>query len=73
VQWAVLLIVVWAAAYGFVSYQNLGGAVRYRLQILPVLVGLLLYIVASRRAGPAVANAGPRPAEPANPVIGADP
>jgi hypothetical protein len=41
--WAILLIIIWASAYGFVSYQNLGTAVRYKLQILPILLGLLLY------------------------------
>ena len=44
--WAILLIVVWAAAYGFISY-NLGTVCRYRLQILPVFLGLLMYL--SRR------------------------
>jgi len=39
---AVLLILVWTLAYAFISYQNLGGAVRFRLQILPILVALLL-------------------------------
>lgn len=44
VLWAASLVIVWAVVYGFVSYQNLGTAVRFKLQILPVLLGLLLYL-----------------------------
>lgn len=47
VMWALALVLIWATVYGFVSYQNLGAAVRFKLQILPVLLGLLLYL--SRR------------------------
>lgn len=35
------LVIVWAIAYGLVSYQNLGTAVRFRAQILPVLFVVL--------------------------------
>ena len=42
VLWGVLLILAWTLAYAFISYQNLGGAVRFRLQILPVLLALLM-------------------------------
>lgn len=52
VSWAILLVLVWSVAYGFVSYQNLGAAVRFRLQILPVLLGLLLYLGRRRDATP---------------------
>jgi hypothetical protein len=41
--WALLFILIWAGAYGFVSY-NLGTVCRYRLQILPVLLGFMLYM-----------------------------
>jgi len=30
--------------YAFVSSQNFGTAVRYRVQILPLMLGLLLYL-----------------------------
>jgi hypothetical protein len=50
VVWAGTFVVVWAAVYGFVSYGNLGGAVRFRLQILPILLGLLLHLAHRRRA-----------------------
>lgn len=46
--WAISVVVIWAAVYGFISYQNLGTAVRFKLQILPVLVGLLLYLARRR-------------------------
>ena len=43
VMWAATLILAWTLAYAFISYENLGGAVRFRLQILPILLALLLY------------------------------
>lgn len=48
VAWAILLVLVWASMYGFASSQNLGTAVRFRLQILPVLWPLLLVLASSR-------------------------
>ncbi|MFA5117972.1 MAG: hypothetical protein WC695_03860 [Candidatus Omnitrophota bacterium] len=41
--WAFLFILGWSAAYGFISY-NLGTVCRYRLQILPVMLGFMLYM-----------------------------
>lgn len=46
--WAILLIMIWAAAYGFVGF-NLGTVYRYRIQILPIFLGLLLYQMRSRK------------------------
>ncbi|OAD21063.1 conserved hypothetical protein, membrane, partial [Candidatus Thiomargarita nelsonii] len=46
--WAIVLLTVWATIYGFVSYQNLGTAIRYKLMILPILLGLLLYFSRNR-------------------------
>ncbi|HEU0078567.1 MAG TPA: hypothetical protein VFQ76_12995, partial [Longimicrobiaceae bacterium] len=51
VQWAILLVVVWASLYGFVS-SNLGAAVRFKLQVLPLMLILLLYLAAKRRVEP---------------------
>lgn len=48
VIWAISIVVIWAVIYGFISYQNLGTAVRFKLQILPVLVGLLLHLARRR-------------------------
>ena len=47
VMWALLLVVTWSIVYAFVSSYNLGTASRYRLQILPVMICLLVYL--SRR------------------------
>jgi hypothetical protein len=58
VVWAATLVVTWAVVYGFVSYQNLGTGVRFRLQILPIFLLLLLHL-ARRRGNPDTAN-GPR-------------
>ena len=50
VMWAILLVLTWATVYGFLA-QNMGTAVRYKLQILPVLLGLLLYLSRRRPRG----------------------
>jgi hypothetical protein len=44
ILWAILLIVIWCWSYGFISVQNLGASVRYRLPIIAVVVGLLLAV-----------------------------
>jgi hypothetical protein len=46
--WAALVVLVWAAIYGFISYQNLGSGFRFKAQIMPILL-LLLVALASRR------------------------
>jgi hypothetical protein len=50
--WALLLVLSWGSAYSIVSYQNLGTAARFKLQIMPVLLGLLVYLGRIRRALP---------------------
>ena len=42
--WVVLVLLVWAAIYGFASYQNLGTAFRFRAQVAPILLSLALYL-----------------------------
>lgn len=42
VQYVIIILLVWSAFYSFISYQNLGTAFRFRLQVLPMIV-LLLY------------------------------
>jgi hypothetical protein len=42
--WALVLIVVWSAAYGVVAYQNLGTASRFKLQVLPILLATLVWL-----------------------------
>ena len=49
VTWAIVLVVIWATMYGFVSYYNLGAAVRFKLQILPILLLLLLHLSRGNR------------------------
>jgi hypothetical protein len=44
VAWAVLTIVFWATVYAIFAYQNLGMAFRFKLQVMPLLVLLLLYL-----------------------------
>lgn len=46
--WAILLVAIWAAVYGFIAF-NLGTICRYRVQILPVFLGLILYQIYSGR------------------------
>lgn len=43
--WAVTLVLIWAFIYGPISYQNMGTAVRFKLQVIPIL---LLIIVSFR-------------------------
>jgi len=42
--WLVVTVLVWACVYGFVSYQNLGSAFRFKAQIMPlmILIGCIL-------------------------------
>jgi hypothetical protein len=56
VLWAILLLVAWSSVYGFVSWHNLGAASRFRLQVTPVLLGLLLHL-SRRRKKKAAASA----------------
>lgn len=38
-----MFLFVWVVIYGPISYQNLGTAVRFKLQILPIFLALLIY------------------------------
>ena len=55
--WALLFVACWSLVNGIVSATNFGVAVRYKLQILPVLLGLLLYLSRRRKALPALSAA----------------
>jgi hypothetical protein len=61
ILWAIMFLVFWAAVYGFVSSYNLGTGMRYRQQIFPILLAVLLYL--SQRTKPQP-SPGPRPALP---------
>lgn len=48
VGWALLVVLAWSAVYAFLSYQNLGTGARFRVQILPLLLALILVGLGSR-------------------------
>jgi hypothetical protein len=41
--WSVALLLTWGLAYTPIAYRDLGTAVRFKLQIIPVLLGLIGY------------------------------
>ena len=49
ILWAIMLVLTWAAFYGLVTF-NFGTLVRYKLQILPILLGLLMFFSRRRTA-----------------------
>lgn len=49
--WSIALLVSWSLVYAFVSYQNLGSASRFRLQVLPVLLVTLMYLAYPQTEG----------------------
>jgi hypothetical protein len=59
IQWAIVLLMVWSGTYAFASSYNLGAAVRFKLQILPLMLLLLLYL-ARRPEHRTLPNAGDR-------------
>lgn len=54
VMWAWLFVITWSTVYAFVSSYNLGTASRYRLQILPVMICLLVYLSRRRALAPSL-------------------
>jgi len=42
--WALALLVTWGTAYSIIAYRDLGAAVRYKLQIIPILLGVIGYL-----------------------------
>ncbi|MGH2453071.1 MAG: hypothetical protein ACRDF5_04820, partial [bacterium] len=46
--WGVLFVGIWAILYALISYQNLGAAARFKVQILPVLLGLIAAVMVPR-------------------------
>ena len=47
VAWALVLVLSWAVIYGFIT-QNFGTLIRWKTQVLPIFLGLLLYLGRSR-------------------------
>jgi len=64
--WALITLLVWGATYGFASYQNLGSAFRFRVQVVPILLLLGLYLTYAPRLVP------PRFMRPRSPPAPAD-
>ena len=58
--WAAMLVLTWSSVYGIASYQNLGTAVRFKLQIEPILL-LLLQRLAQRRPEPVTEGSARKP------------
>jgi hypothetical protein len=60
--WAALTVIVWGAVYGFISYQNLGTAFRFKLQVMPLILLLLFSLrvdaTAAAKAHGALQRAG---------------
>lgn len=52
IKWLVVQLLVWSLVYGFVSSSNFGGAIRYKLQVTPMLMLVCLYVAyPSKRRG----------------------
>jgi len=47
-MWAISVVVIWTILYAPVSSGNLGTAMRYKIQILPILLILLLHMLPPR-------------------------
>lgn len=43
--WALALVLTWGLAYSVVAYKDLGTASRFKLQILPVLLGVIGFLI----------------------------
>jgi hypothetical protein len=52
VSWSIAFLLLWSFFYGFISSHNMGTAVRYRVQILPLEILLLLYLGRPKSGGP---------------------
>jgi hypothetical protein len=42
--WALAFLGTWGIAYSVIAYKDLGAAVRYKLQIIPILLGVIGYL-----------------------------
>jgi hypothetical protein len=47
--WSLLLLLTWGLAYCLITHRDLGTAVRFKLQILPILVGVIGYLIRQPR------------------------
>lgn len=51
ILWAIAICFIWGGLYGFIN-KNLGTFVRWKVQILPIYLGLLLYLGRRRQNKP---------------------
>ncbi len=58
--WALGYVLCWSAFYGFISYGNLGAAYRFRLEVMPILLLLLLLLGTAKGRSSLAAQAQPR-------------
>ncbi|MGE0525911.1 MAG: hypothetical protein AB7P49_02530 [Bdellovibrionales bacterium] len=47
-QFLMLTVLIWSMLYAFISFQNLGSAVRFKVQVLPFLL-MIPYIIRHKR------------------------
>jgi hypothetical protein len=43
--WATVLLITWGLAYSVIAYKDLGTAVRFKLQVLPILLAVIGYLI----------------------------
>ncbi len=43
--WSISLLLTWGSAYSIITHKDLGTAVRFKLQILPILLGIIGYLL----------------------------
>jgi hypothetical protein len=55
-MWLILLIATWAGFFSFISYQNFGTAIRYKAQILPILLLLIVYLTKVKSSSISISN-----------------
>jgi len=54
--WGAALVMTWGLFYSVVAYKDLGTAVRFKLQILPIMLGLIVFLVRRPAGRPAPAR-----------------
>jgi hypothetical protein len=55
-MWLFFLILTWASCFSLISYQNFGTAIRYKAQILPFILLLIVYLVNAKPTATSILN-----------------
>lgn len=50
--WGVMLVVMWSLVYSLIAFRDLGSAVRFRSQVIPIMVGLFYLVICGREQLP---------------------